>query len=129
MQDAKFSIQHAVAVVAQKGVPELADFEDDAIAQFAEARSRVTVREASDITARYPEHYGARVTVGGQKVELTDTLGDPERPMSEEQIIGKARALIAWGGLPTTEADRAVDLALHGDDAEAIHAMLEDWLV
>ena len=128
VQDAKFSIQHAVAVVAQKGVPELADFEADAIAQFAEARSRVTAREASDITARYPEHYGARVTAGGQSVELTDTLGDPERPMSDEQIIGKARALIAWGGLPPTEADRAVDLALYGDDAGAIHTMLEDWL-
>ena len=109
-------------------MPELADFEADAIAQFAEARSRVVVREASDITARYPEHYGARATVGGQTVELADTLGDPERPMSEEQIIGKARALIAWGGLCAAEADRAVDLALHGDDAEAIHAMLEDWL-
>jgi len=128
VNDAKFSIQHAVAVVVEKGVPELADFEPDAIAAFAGARNRVTVREAADITARYPEHYGARITCGEQTVELVDTLGDPERPLSKEGIIDKAKALIAWGGLPEKEADRAIDLALNGQDAAAVHALLEDWL-
>jgi len=126
--DAKFSLQHAVAIVAEKGVPELADFEPDAIARHADARSRVKLRQAEDITARYPQHYGARVTCGEEVVELTDARGDPERPMREEQIIDKARALIAWGGLPESEAQRAIELALQGNDAKAIHAMLGDWL-
>lgn len=126
--DAKFSLQHALAVVADRGVPQLNDFKPDAIATLAEKRSRVTVSEASDISARYPEHYGARVTCGGESVELVDTLGDPERPLSKEGIIDKARALIAWGGLPPNEAERAVDLALNGDDPQAINKMLEDWL-
>ncbi len=126
--DAKFSLQHAVAVVAERGVPQLADFEPDAIAALADARGRVTVSEASDVTARYPEHYGARVTCGGESVELVDTLGDPERPLTKEGIIDKARALIAWGGLQSKEADRAVDLALNGDDAASIHQMLSEWL-
>ncbi len=126
--DAKFSLQHAVAVVAERGVPQLVDFEPDAIAALTDARSRVTVSEASDITARYPEHYGARVTCGGESVELTDTLGDPERPLPKEGIIDKARALIAWGGLDEKEADRAIDLALNGDDPTAIHEMLSEWL-
>lgn len=126
--DAKFSIQHAVAVVAKRGVPQLSDFEPDAIATLSETRDRVTVSEASDITTRYPEHYGARITCGGESVELVDTLGDPERPLSKEGIINKARALMAWGGLPPKEADRAVDLALNGDDPQAINNMLEDWL-
>lgn len=126
--DAKFSLQHAVAVVAERDVPQLSDFELDAIAGLSGIRARVTVGEAGDITARYPEHYGARVTCGGESVELVDTLGDPERPLSKEGIIGKARALIAWGGLQSKEADRAVDLALNGDDAASIHEMLEEWL-
>lgn len=128
VNDAKFSIQHAVAIVATKGVPQLADFEPEAIAALANARSRVTVADASDITDRYPEHYGARITCAGETVELVDTLGDPERPLSKEGIIDKARSLIAWGGLPEKEADRAVDLALNGDDAGAIDKMLSDWL-
>ncbi|MEO9599455.1 MmgE/PrpD family protein [Parasphingorhabdus sp.] len=128
VNDAKFSIQHAVAIVATKGVPQLADFEPDAIAALTEARSRITVAEASDITDRYPEHYGARIACAGETVALVDTLGDPERPLSKDGIIDKARSLIAWGGLSEKEADRAVDLALNGDDAEAIDKMLSDWL-
>ena len=54
--------------------------------------------------------------------------GDPERPVTEADIIAKVHMLAEWGGLPEAEAYRAVDLALHGDDAGAIVAMLEDWL-
>ncbi len=128
VNDAKFSIQHSVAVVAERGVPQLADFEPDAIEALADARSRLIVSEDPDITARYPEHYGARVTCDGKSVELVDTMGDPERPLTEDGISDKARALVAWGGLPEKEADRAVDLALNGDDPQAIHKMLEGWL-
>lgn len=128
VHDAKFSIQHAVAIVATRDVPQLADFEPEAIAALADARGRVTVSEASDITSRYPEHYGARIHCAGETVELVDTRGDPERPLSKDGIVEKARALIAWGGLPEAEADRAVDLALNGKDAGAINQMLTDWL-
>ncbi len=128
VNDAKFSIQHAVAIVAEKGEPELADFEPQRIAELKGGRSRVKVVQSKDVTAQYPEHYGARISCGGESVELIDTLGDPERPMSKDQIIGKARALVSWGGLPGKEADRAIDLALNGDDPEAIHQMLSDWL-
>ncbi|GAA0486077.1 MmgE/PrpD family protein [Parasphingorhabdus litoris] len=126
--EAKFSLQHAVAVAAERGVPQLADFEPDAIAALADARARVTVSEAGEITTRYPEHYGARITCGEEAIELVDTLGDPERPLSKEGIIDKARALIAWGGLASKESDRAIDLALNGDDPAAIHEMLSEWL-
>ncbi len=125
---AKFSLQHAVAIVATSGVPTLADFEPAAIRKLAKARARVTVRECKDITARYPLHYGARVTCNKQAVEMIDTLGDPERPMSEAQIIDKAHALMAWGGLSKKQADKAVILALEGDDPLAIHKMLGKWL-
>ena len=128
-QQAKFSLQHAVAIVATSGVPTLADFAPAAIRKLAKARARVTVRECKDITGRYPLHYGARVTCNRQAVEMIDTLGDPERPMSEMQIIDKTRALMAWGGLSEKQADKAVKLALEGDDPLAIHKMLGKWLV
>ncbi len=128
-QQAKFSLQHAVAIVATSGAPTLADFEPAAIRELAKARAQVTVRECKDISARYPLHYGARVTCNRQAVEMIDTLGDPERAMSEMQIIDKARALMAWGGLSEKHADRAVKLALEGDDPLAIHKMLGKWLV
>lgn len=126
--EAKFSIQHAIAIVAEKGVPELADFEPDAIAGLADIRRRICVKEAAEITQRYPRHYGARVSCGGESVGLVDALGDPERPMDESQIIDKARALMAWGGLKTDDADHAIHLALEGDDCAGIAAMLGGWL-
>ena len=125
--EAKFSLQHAVAVVAERGEPTLADFEPEAIAALAEARARVGVVEAAAITARYPAHFGARVSAGSETVERIDTLGDPERPLPREGVIAKARALMAWGGV-TADADAAVAACLEGDDPGAVVGLLERWL-
>jgi len=122
--EAKFSLQHAVAVVADGREAEPEDFTKEAIAALADLRAQVTVAEGEDFTARYPAHFGARVN----GLELVDTLGDPERPVSEERIIAKMHSLARWGGLPESEAERAVHLALEGDDAAAIDTMLEDWI-
>jgi 2-methylcitrate dehydratase PrpD len=122
--EAKFSIQHAVAVIADGRNASPADFTPEAIAALAPVRAQVTVAEHPDFTARYPDHFGARIG----NVTLIDTRGDPERPVSGADIIAKMHMLAAWGGLPASEADRAVDLALRGDDAGAIVVMLGEWL-
>jgi hypothetical protein len=61
-------------------------------------------------------------------VDLADARGDPERPLSPERVIAKARQLIAWGGLAKDQADRAVALALEGERPAEIVSMLDDWL-
>jgi 2-methylcitrate dehydratase PrpD len=122
--EAKFSLQHAVAVIADGRGATPHDFTPEAIAALAPLRAQVTVAESPDITARYPSHFGARVN----GLELVDCLGDPERPVAEAEIIAKMHMLAEWGGLPAEEADRAVELALRGNDAGAITQMLEDWL-
>ncbi len=123
--EAKFSLQHAVAVIADGRFAEPADFTPEAIAALAPLRSQVSVAEATEITARYPAHFGARVN----GLELADTRGDPERPVGEAEIIAKTHTLVAWGGLPTEEAARAIELALRGNDARAINSMLGEWLI
>lgn len=125
---AKFSLQHAVAVVAMRGVPTLADFEPDAIAALAAARAQVVVREDPAITARYPAHFGATVHAGGDAAVLVDTRGDPERPMSRAAVIGKARALFAWAGLPPGQSDSGIALALDGNEPAAIVNWLAEIL-
>ncbi len=122
--DAKFSLQHAVAVIADGRSATPADFTPEAIAALAPLRAQVTVAEDPAITARYPAHFGARLN----GLELIDTRGDPERPVGEADIIAKMHMLAAWGGLEPEEADRAVELALRGNDAGAIHTMLTEWL-
>jgi len=121
--EAKFSLQHAVAVVAAGRKAEPEDFTPEAIAALAPLRAQVSVAKDAAITARYPAHFGARVN----GLELVDTLGDPERPIGADVIVAKMHALARWGGLAASEAQRAARLALEGDDGAAIDAMLEEW--
>jgi hypothetical protein len=48
--------------------------------------------------------------------------------VSADDLIAKLHSLARWGGLPAREAERAARLALEGDDAAAIDAMLAEWL-
>jgi len=129
--DAKFSLQHAVAVVVCRGAPAFADFEADAIAaaDLIAVRARVRVVEDPAITARYPSHFGACVSAGGHVVERIDTLGDPERPLDRAGVIAKAHALFAWGGSDWTLARRAINLCLDADDdtpIEMVQALIDE---
>ncbi len=103
--EAKFSLQHAIAIVAVRGVPTLADFEMDAIldADIAAARAAVKVQESAECTARYPAHFGATVLCQSQTSELIDTRGDPERPLDAKGLTDKAADLMRWGGIETGE--------------------------
>jgi 2-methylcitrate dehydratase PrpD len=114
--EAKFSIQHSVAVAALRGAPRPEDFSPENIAdpQIAAVRHQVTLIEAAEFSDRYPAHFGARVSVGGDSVALIDTRGDPERPLAREDVIAKALQLFAWGGLDDAAAEQGVDLALAG---------------
>lgn len=125
--EAKFSIQHAVAVVMARGVPQLADFEPEAIAELAELRKLVTVVEDEAITAAYPAHFGARIESASGVVALADARGDPERPLDDKGVIDKALALMAWGGVAKTDAHEAVRAVLDGDSVSAIIGILENW--
>jgi 2-methylcitrate dehydratase PrpD len=121
VNEAKFSLQHGIAIVLDKGAPDLGDFEPDAIARLAPLRAQVTVAEAPDLSAAYPAHFGARIG----DLTVRDALGDPERPMSPDGVQDKARALIAWGGV---DADAAIATAIEGNEPAAIIALVEQWL-
>jgi len=122
--EAKFSLQHAVAVVLAGRNAEPQDFTMQAVADLADLRAQVSVTEDPALTARYPAHFGARVN----GLELIDARGDPERPVSAKDIAGKMLTLAKWGGLGKPEGDKAVSLALEHNDAAAIDTMLEGWL-
>ena len=125
---AKFSLQHGVAIIMAGDMPDLSDFEPDVIAALAPLRARVTVRADPALTAAYPSHFGARITSGRGSVTLADTYGDPERPMDRDAIIAKAATLMQAGGLTATNVDHAVNLALNDPDGEGIVRLLEAWL-
>ena len=118
---AKFSLQHAVAFTLAHGLPGLDDFDAESLAATAEARAAMRVREGETFTARYPRHYGAAVIVDGQRFEVRDAAGDPERPLSDLALRNKARALLAHGGVG--EPDALIDAVLHGSLADLTRAL------
>jgi 2-methylcitrate dehydratase PrpD len=125
--EARFSLQHAVAVVAVRGEPSPHDFEPPAIAdaEIAAVRNKVEVTEDETFSDRYPDHFGARVSAGSTHVTLIDTRGDPERPLAPEGIVAKARSLFAWGGVDARLAEQGVELAMTGDEPAALIAWVE----
>lgn len=99
--DAKFSIQHGVAVALLVDRPQLKHFQSDFIQQWElrALRSRVSVDLDAGVNSRYRQHWGATLTAtltdGGQReAAVTDAWGDPENPMSEADLVAKAGELL-----------------------------------
>jgi 2-methylcitrate dehydratase PrpD len=116
--EAKFSLQHSVAIVLSKGRPKITDFDTPAIAQpdLIALRAKVRVATADPYASAYPARYGARVEVqmkNGVSVsaDAPDALGDPENPLAPEQVKQKAAALMAHAELDDARASRLIHSA------------------
>ena len=129
--EAKFSLQYAVVAAAEFGALHPAHFDEEFFsrADLRERMRQVTVQAAPDITARYPGHYGSRVTftlTGGRSArhEVQDSLGDPERALSSAAVLEKARNLMAYGGVDAARIAQALDAAaaLIAEDNAAVLA-------
>ena len=132
--EARFSLQHAVAVALADGPPTLAAFEAGALGEprHARLRSLCTVREDPAMTARYPAHFGAtvRVTADGEEhvYAVPDAWGDSENPMSPDAVHLKFDSLAAHGGIPRDHAAalRAAALdAADGPGAATLRDLME----
>jgi 2-methylcitrate dehydratase PrpD len=104
-QQARFSLQHAVAVGLLRGDFGLADTQPQSLAQPALMRLRglIRVRAAPRWNRAYPAHYGAQLRVrlrSGETLEarVSDALGDPEAPMSQASVVAKAQRVMQAAG-------------------------------
>lgn len=117
--EAKFSLQHAVALTILDGPPPLAGFEAAAIERpdVNALRELSTVSASDTYTGAYPEHYGSAVSVtlrdgSTRRASVTDALGDPENPLSESQVVAKAQALMVAGGVSERIIDQIIAACL-----------------
>jgi 2-methylcitrate dehydratase PrpD len=124
---AKFSLQHAVAVTLLDGPPPLSAFDPPALdrGDLAALRACVTVAAEPGFTRAYPTHYGAaiRVTLADGETlreSVPDALGDPENPLAEDAILAKARMLMESAGVARADGVIVAALAL-ADGAPAAH--------
>ncbi|MFN7053953.1 MmgE/PrpD family protein [Hyphomonas sp.] len=99
--EAKFSLQHSVAVTLLRGAPQLSDFATEALGnpEIAGLRARISVAATPEFNDAYPARFGTAVTCGARRIAVPDALGDPENPVTEEQVRAKAASLFQAGGI------------------------------
>jgi len=135
--EAKFSIQHSVAMSLLEGAPALSAFAADTLnrREVASLRDRTTVAVSEDIDQRYPEHYGSGVDLDlddGRTLSttVTDALGDPENPLPEARVISKARQLMETAALQPGTVASVADAVLalsNGGSLSALSELLSDF--
>lgn len=114
---AKFSLQHCVAIALADGAVVQTSFDAEARRRIAGERAKVEVQLAPEIDAAYPKAWGAQISVetdSGDKVRAVrrQAKGDPENPVGAEELSGKARGLLAEGGIADAEAERLIAAVL-----------------
>ena len=113
--EAKFSLQHAVSAALSCPKVDFAAFGDAARAQCADLAKRIALDAADPFASAYPNAWGARVTLtmkdGTERVaERTNAKGDPEAPLSADDMVAKARMLMKHGAVP--DPDRLIEAIL-----------------
>lgn len=120
--EAKFSIQHAVAICLLKDKPELKDFELDALnlEDVKAMRSKVSVEISEPYNSAFPAQFGAEIEADGLTVVVSNALGDPENPVADKQLIDKAKTLLLWGGADETQASDLIENIVQGNSGQSI---------
>lgn len=113
--EAKFSLQHSIAAALIYPQVNFDAFGDKARSACAPLAARVKVKRAEPWASAYPVSWGGRVTVrlasGAEyAAERTNAKGDPEAPLSREDMIAKAKMLLSHG--KAGDPDRLVDAIL-----------------
>ncbi len=115
--EARFSLQHGVAAALLDGPVTLAHSAPEALAcpRLSALRRRVAVAEDPERTGRYPGRFSAALTITrtdgtALAAAVESAKGDPENPMSAEEIRAKATSLLS-GALTPKAAGRAVAAA------------------
>jgi 2-methylcitrate dehydratase PrpD len=120
--EAKFSLQHCAAAALVLGRIDFAAFAPDQRAALAPVRGKVTIETAEPYRSSYPVAWGSAVSVRladgtERRIGKTHAKGDPEAPLDRDEMIAKARMLLAFAGLDDAEVEAVIAavLALVGD--------------
>lgn len=116
ISSAKLSTPYAVALAIVKGSAGYADYNEDNLNDYwiKNLTRKVSVIEDENLTAQSPAVRGARVTLylkDGNVFEAPCLYpkGEPEHPLSQEELEGKFRGLAIYGGLSSAECNEVIE--------------------
>ena len=115
ISSAKLSTPYAVALAIVKGSCGYADYNEDNLNDcwIKNLTQKVRVVEDGNLTAQSPAVRGARVTIymkDGNEYEATCLYpkGEPENPLTQEELENKFRGLAMYGRLTSGECDEVI---------------------
>jgi 2-methylcitrate dehydratase PrpD len=114
---AKFSLQHCAAAALTDGAVTLGSFDAPARARLAALAAKTTVEATPRHNAAYPDQWGARLTVtttAGDRLvaDCPVCKGDPELPLTPEEMRAKAAGLFEHAGLSKPRASALSEAVL-----------------
>lgn len=115
ISSAKLSTPYAVALAIVKGSCGYADYNEDNLDDYwiKNLTQKVRVVEDENLTAQSPAVRGARVTIymkDGNEYEATCLYpkGEPENPLTQEELEEKFKGLAMYGGLTSDECGEVI---------------------
>lgn len=115
ISSAKLSTPYAVALAIVKGSCGYADYNEENLNDYwiKNLTRKVSVIEDENLTVQSPAVRGARVTIylkDGKEYEASCLYpkGEPENPLTQEELESKFRGLAIYGGLSSTECDQVI---------------------
>lgn len=115
ISSAKLSTPYAVALAIVKGGAGYADYNEDNLNDYwiKNLTQKVKVLEDEDLTAQSPAVRGAKVTLymkdgGVFEAPCLYPKGEPENPLTQEELEDKFRGLATYGGLSLAECDEVI---------------------
>ena len=115
ISSAKLSTPYAVALAIVKGSCGYADYNEDNLNDYwiKNLTRKVRVIEDDNLTAQSPAVRGAKVTIymkEGKEYEAPCLYpkGEPENPLTQEELEDKFRGLAMYGGLTSSECDEVI---------------------
>lgn len=120
VNSARQSIPYSVAVALAKGRAGIDDYSEEAIADrdVLELTSKITVKENPELTKVAPAKRIAKVTIKTKYniyiESVTYPKGEPENPMTMEDIEDKYYSMSQYADFPSDKAQRIAGVVLSG---------------
>ncbi len=134
--EARFSLQHCVAVSLLRGDPQIADFDQSARADKSVLSliERCVVAEDKALTDQFPNMMGGHIEIRlddgrTERAAIATAKGDPENPLSTSELDRKFQILAAAAGLSQSMIEDVTEAVIglpHADNLDHLNHCLSD---
>ena len=131
VNSAKMSIPYCTAVALVHESADIEDFDLSSISEITllKLASKISVRENEQLTRLSPAKRMAIVTIytknGDYSEIVTYPKGQPENPLSFDDLLNKYKKNLKWAGLSDEVINKSLDMILNNDDQCTVNQLID----